>query len=566
VRLTSVFVRSCIYAAFAGVVPAVAVAQGPSPGDRERRTGVLRQEEDALPGCTLFAPLMNNVIYLVDMQGNVVQEWHSDYPSVGSVDLEDNGHLLRCSRVKDNPRFRSGGDSGRIEEIARDSSVVWAYEYSSKDHMHHHDVCRMRNGNLLFAAWEKKTREEAIAAGRDPRLIGQEFWPDHVIELRPERPQGGTIVWEWHMFDHLVQDFDPTKANYGDVASHPERIDINADRPRERMSDEERQRLEELGYIPAVDETAGKSPDSEAEPDKSGAGSATNAPPPPPPPVPNVNGDWTHLNSIDYHEDLDQIVLSSPNLCELYVIDHSTTTEEARGHQGGRSGNGGDILYRWGNPSNYRMGTVADRKLFAQHNVHWIAEGMEGEGHLLLFNNGAGRPEGAFSTILEIETPIDENGRYLRESGRRFGPESPAWEFVPLAEENLFSSFISGTQRLENGNTLICSGEQGRFVEVSYECDIVWEYVNPFLGDPNRNIFANQANASAGADDAASEPDEAAAQDASKSAVAPPRPDVFAGGPFAGLVGQNAARQPNAVFRALRIPSDHPGLRALLDR
>ena len=57
---------------------------------------------------------------------------------------------------------------------------------------------------------------------------------------------------------------------------------------------------------------------------------------------------------------------------EIYVIDHSTTTEEAAGHSGGLSGKGGDILYRWGNPQNYQRGNSQDQILISQHSVNWI--------------------------------------------------------------------------------------------------------------------------------------------------------------------------------------------------
>ncbi len=77
-------------------------------------------------------------------------------------------------------------------------------------------------------AWEYKTATESIAAGRNPDLLHDgELWPDHIIEVEPTGTSGGDIVWEWHVWDHLIQDYDSTKENYGVVADHPELIDIN---------------------------------------------------------------------------------------------------------------------------------------------------------------------------------------------------------------------------------------------------------------------------------------------------------------------------------------------------
>ena len=51
--------------------------------------------------------------------------------------------------------------------------------------------------------------------------------PDCILEIKPTGKTTGQVVWEWHLWDHLVQDFDKTKANYGDVAKHPELVNIN---------------------------------------------------------------------------------------------------------------------------------------------------------------------------------------------------------------------------------------------------------------------------------------------------------------------------------------------------
>ena len=53
------------------------------------------------------------------------------------------------------------------------------------------------------------------------------------------------------------------------------------------------------------------------------------------------------MNAVDYNAEFDQLMISVHNLSEVWIIDHSTTTAEAAGHTGGRSGKGGDILYRW---------------------------------------------------------------------------------------------------------------------------------------------------------------------------------------------------------------------------
>ncbi len=88
-------------------------------------------------------------------------------------------------------------------------------------------------------------------------------------------------------------------------------------------------------------------------------------------------------------------MIGARNFCEVWVIDHTTTTE-ARGHTGGRQGMGGDLLYRWGNPQAYRAGDSSDQRFYCQHDGRWIKPGLPGAGHIMVFNNGAGRRANPF--------------------------------------------------------------------------------------------------------------------------------------------------------------------------
>ena len=177
-------------------------------------------------------------------------------------------------------------------------------------------------------------------------------------------------------------------------------------------------------------------------------------------------------------------MLSVFEFSEIWVIDHGTKTEEAAGHEGGKYGKGGDLLYRWGNPRAYRAGTVKDQKLFGQHNAHWIAKGLPGEGHVLVFNNGMRRTGGAYSSVDEIVLPVDDKGRYEYAKGKAYGPDKPTWSYTAPKKIDFYAPFISGAERLPNGNTLICSGTNGTIFEVTPKDEIVWKYVNPEKSGP----------------------------------------------------------------------------------
>lgn len=412
----------------------------------------------ALQGYTLFSPFVSPNTYLVDMQGRVVHTWQTDCSVALSATILENGHLLRPGSIGDDARvFGPGpGVGGRIQEFTWDGELVWDFKFYNARQLPHHDLTRLPNGNVLLIVWDRKTTEEAISAGRRPEMTGDKHvLPDSLVEIKPTGKTTGKVVWEWHLWDHLVQDFDKTKMNYGNVAQHPELVNLN-------YGEDE---------LPSV--TAAK--DAKSKPkadDAKGTAPAANRPF-------RVDPDLTHFNGVAYNADLDQIAVSVWRFSEFWIIDHSTTTAEAASHHGGRSGKGGDLLYRWGNPRAYRAGTKADRKLYSQHNAHWIPKGLAGAGHILLFNNGPDRPGGNSSSVDELALPVDSQGRYAFKPGTAYGPDRPVWSYAAPKKDEFYSSFISGAQRLANGNTLICSGANGTFFEVTPEKEIVWKYINP---------------------------------------------------------------------------------------
>ncbi|HEX6885104.1 MAG TPA: aryl-sulfate sulfotransferase [Planctomycetota bacterium] len=443
------------------------------PGQDQTR-GLRLAKPGAFEGYTLIAPLASKTTYLIDMQGREVHRWESQHgPS--SVQLLPDGSILRHARLEGTHVFAGGGICGRIERIGWDGELLWSYELANEDQMTHHDAIAMPNGNVLVIAWEHRYREDCIAAGRDPKVTPDKgLWPDAVLEIQPVGADGGEIVWEWHVWDHLVQDLDPALDNHGAIAAHPGRIDINYDhRDAAPETEEDRRRREELeAEMRALGYAGGEEEDDAPSPVVGGVPALAQ---------PGGHGsDWLHTNALDYNPELDLIALSSPHLSEILVIDHSTTTDQAAGRSGGRYRQGGEILWRWGNPRNHGAGTQADRRLFYQHNVQWIPPGHPGAGHLLVFNNGQERPDGEYSSVEELALPL-EPGKGFTRTGAAFGPEEPVWRYT--SRPDFYAAFISGCQRLPNGNTLICEGPEGRVFEVTSDGEVVWDWASDIEGN-----------------------------------------------------------------------------------
>jgi len=362
----------------------VYAAQDIQLGLRTFDQGPLGLENGTDAGFILYTPMFSFDTYLINRNGTVINTWQSDYlPGLSAYNLP-NGDILRPKRLN----LEQGG-SGGIEEFSPDGQLIWDYiYYSFNNYTTHHDICPMPNGNVLALSYVYLSYSELIDLGRDPSITpagGMKL--EKIIEVNPIGPTSGKIVWTWDSRDHLIQDFIPEKPNYGVVGNHPELLDIN--------------------YVDGSDD------------------------------------DLFHCNSIDYNEYTDQILVSSRNFNEVWIVNHSN----------------GYLMYRFGNPAAYHG--PGSQVFYWQHDATWIIQDGKSEGDVLVFNNGVGR---GFTTIDEINTAMNHL----------------VWSYT---YPGFFIPMFGGAQRLKSGNTLI--DDTSKFYEVTPQQDVVWQYAPP----NGNNIF-----------------------------------------------------------------------------
>jgi hypothetical protein len=442
----------------------------------------------ASPGYTLFSPFRGKNTYLIDMNGYVVHYW--PYPegwsAPGAEAVEKHARLLRDGTLFRGAIDRSipGARGGRYHQYNWDGELLWEHVEERPGYNPHHDFLviwnpKLEQRTLLYLATRQKTHDEVIALGADPSL-SQDYAsnPDGIVEVDMD----GNVVWEWNISDHVVQDIDASLPNYGVISENPAKMDIN---------------FRDSG----------------------------------------VSGDWIHANAMDYNQTLDHIVINNSTNSESYVIDHGATfvPGDSEASVGLAAGDAGDFLHRWGNPCVYdsgrcpsvssdgQTGSNGHQQVFFSHDIQWIAEQetgtgnpLPGEGNMLVFDNGSRRLGTVFSSVIEFN-PYDGpmiNGVYVPETkaGYGAGPAGPAppagmgmgmgggmgagdlvsnqvkWTFRSTLPNSFYSQYISSAQRLPNGNTLINSGANGHFFEVTPAGEVVWEYTNP-VGDRTGDEF-----------------------------------------------------------------------------
>ena len=433
----------------------------------------------AYNGYTLFSPFLYGnstgvwTTYLINMEGNVVESWDFDTSPGLYGYLTQDGTIVRGAELPeataaDTYGVLGGPTIGGLQEWGWDGNLLVDIAHYSEDSTSHHDFRKIWNNALqaytyILLTFERMTPQDAIDNGADPVYEagytnnGNGWSLDGIYEVDAD----GNTLWMWTFENHLCQSYDATKAGYvEDISAHPEKLDINWETPN--------------------------------------GGPAT---------------DWTHCNSLDYNQELGLICFNARTQGEFYVIDHDNTfvVGDPAASIANAAGPAGDFIYRWGNPCVYGQGdppafnTEGHQQMYGAHDIQWIGGANSaftheelngvGLGNFLIFDNGCYCPTGYHSEAIEINPFLDANGNntgsfvnppdagYTTVGGMMESPTTlsnqVAWYFRSVTVNSFYSSYISGCQRLPNGNTLVCSGATGHFFEVTQEGEVVWEYINP---------------------------------------------------------------------------------------
>ena len=398
-------------------------------------------------GYTLFGT--RGKTYLIDFEGHIIHTW----------DIGTNPRLTEAGTLLD----AVGGNPSNQniwKELDWSGNTVWQYTESRTNYHGHHDFAKIFNPRLgdstfIYIANKDLTAQQCLAAGCDPSHNYTGAQMDAIVEVN----RSGTVIWEWWFFNHVVQDIDPTKSTYGIIANTPGRIDLNI----------------------------------RGNP---------------------VKSDWLHCNALDYNQDLDLIVVNSVH-GEFYVIDHGNTFIRNKPDSSiiRAATSAGDFLYRFGDPAKYDQGdppsvksnweeaTAGNKQIGGAHDIQWIGTGLPGAGHFMLFSNSQNLFEySAQSYIVEVNPYLNSSGT---NTGNFVNPPDAGYTLVNSPDENLmkepknlskqvvwrystknntslYSTIGSSAQRLPNGNTFICSMNDGHFIEIApSDTSVVWEYVNP---------------------------------------------------------------------------------------
>ena len=396
-------------------------------------TGVtVFKPEKCCSGYTIFQAREQGAM-LVDMNGTEVNFWKGLHGFPNKI--LPGGYVMGHLGLRNNAYGMQ--DQTDLVQVDWDGNVVWKfnqYEYIEDPGEKpqwmarvHHDY--QREGNPV--GYHAPGLEPKVTEGNtillchknltNPKVSDKRLLDDTIIEVN----WAGEIVWEWVCSEHF----------------------------------------DELNFSEAAKNILCRDPNMRA----AGGGM----------------GDWMHINSMsvlgpnkwydagDERFHPDNIIWDSREANIMAIISKKT----------------GKIVWQIGpeydtSPELKKLGW-----LIGMHHAHMIPRGLAGEGNILVFDNGgwAGyglpnpmAPKGAknvwrdYSRVLEFDpTTLKIVWQYT---------PAEAGLVMPADSYRFYSPFISGAQRLVNGNTLITEGSGGRVIEVTPQHEIVWEFISPYWG------------------------------------------------------------------------------------
>ena len=334
---------------------------------------------------------------VINKEGEIISEFSFTNKLGNDIEILPNGELLGIFKTDDRDDFSFGGSGGILRRVTADKQTLWKYVIASETELAHHDLEILPKGNVMTIVWEEIPIEQAQALGAQTQ---GPIYTEKLVEIDPNTNQ---IVWQWRSVDHLIQDVDESASTFGGIRENPRKININ--------------------YNSNIE-----------------------------------NGDWMHANGIVYDHTRDLIFMTVNFYDEVWVIDHSATTEQARTGEGGDYNVGGDLVYRFGNPSAYGSDAppIFDR-------VHHPNFSNDSHTQMLFYSNGNNSEQ---SVVFELQLPAT-----LVLDGQNENLPTEVWRFT---DPELYNRIVSGAVKLPNGNVLICEGDFG-FWEVSPSGEVVWK-------------------------------------------------------------------------------------------
>jgi hypothetical protein len=406
------------------------------------------EPEKCWNGYTIFQATMHQATYvgaiLIDMNGNVVNQWKGfdGFPNR----ILPGGYILGSTGMR-NPKY-GFQDMIDIAQADWEGNIVWRFhKYERiKDPRQkptwmarqHHDY--QREGNPV--GYYVPGMDPLVDRGnslilchknlKNPQISDKPLIDDTIIEITWD----GKIIWEWVCSDHF----------------------------------------DEMGFSEEAKNAMSRNP-----------GMMTTGP---------GVGDWLHINSMStlgpnkWHDQGDErfhpdnVIWSGRQANIIAIISKKT----------------GKIVWQVGPDFTTTLALRNLGQIIGQHHAHMIPRGLPGEGNILVFDNGGwggygapnpGSPTGMNNALRDYSRVLEFNPITL-EIAWQYTPREAGF-FIPANAYMFYSGFVSSSQRLPNGNTLITEGAGGRIFEVTPKHNIVWEYLSPFRGRKSRVNYIYRA-------------------------------------------------------------------------